>query len=261
MRPQYIMFLKWLPQFYMYCHETPQIDTSPRTIFYRIYKKLDDENFINDVENIPFSVCDIFDDEDDRLWGFSKLLTGVTDSNAPVKKKILKKPSVPYMNSRLRQAIHRKNMSRNAYKKGKVKWDDYRKQRNLTSAINKQSKLTYFRERCDGGPKNQSFWKTINSSWPSATYMHRDFQCLFPQRLRYVALISVLISSVPHIWGVTNDSLLASPPNSRRSPASLISPAPHICGASRTHILTRVVWKILNVVTKILIVLPDYRLP
>ena len=65
------------------------------------------------------------------------------------------------MNSRLRQAIHRKNMLRNAYKKGKVKWDDYRKQRNLTTAINKQSKSTYFRERCDGGSKKQSFWKTI----------------------------------------------------------------------------------------------------
>ena len=101
----------------------------------------------------------------------------------------------------------------------------------------------------------------INSSWPSATYMRRDFQCLFPQRPRYVALISVLISPVPHTWGVTNGSLHASPPNSRRSPASLISPAPHICGASRTPILTRVVLKILNVVTNILVVLPDYRLP
>ena len=107
-------------------------------------------------------------------------------------------------------------------------------------------------------PKNN---RDLNSSWPSATYMRRDFQCLFPQRPRYVALISVLISPVPHTWGVTNGSLLASPPNSRRSPASLISPAPHICGASRTPILTRVVWKILNVVTNILVVLPDYGLP
>ena len=101
----------------------------------------------------------------------------------------------------------------------------------------------------------------FNSSWPSATYMRRDFQCLFPRRPRYVALISVLISTVPHIWGVTNGSLLAGPPKNRRSPASLISPAPHFCGASRTPILSRVAWKILNVVTKILVVLPDYRLP
>ena len=69
-------------------------------------------------------------------------------------------------------------------------------------------------------------WDYLNSSWPSATYMRRDFQCLFPQCPRYVALISVLISPMPHIWGVTKGSLLASPPNSRRSPTSLISLAP-----------------------------------
>ena len=49
------------------------------------YKKIDD-NFLTDVKNIPFSVCDIFDDEVDRLWGFSKSLFGVIDSNDPVKK-------------------------------------------------------------------------------------------------------------------------------------------------------------------------------
>ena len=57
------------------------------------------------------------------------------------------------MNFRLRNAIHKKNMMHNAYIKWKVKWDDYRKQRSLTTAINKQSKLTCFREICDGGAK------------------------------------------------------------------------------------------------------------
>ena len=104
-------------------------------------------------------------------------------------------------------------------------------------------------------------WHVIefNSSWPSATYMRRDFQCLFLQRPIYVALISVLVFPVPHTckWGVTNGSLLPSPPNSRRSPAYLISLAPHICGTSRTPIITRIVWKISNVVTKTLVVLPS----
>ena len=134
---------------------------SPKTIIYRSYKKFDDETFINDVKYIPFSVCDIFDDHDDSLWSFNKLLSDVIDKNAPVKKKIIKKPSVPYMNIRLRQAIHKKNMLYNAYRKGKLKWGVYRKQRNLVTAINKQSKLAFFRERCDGGPQNQSFWRTI----------------------------------------------------------------------------------------------------
>ena len=44
---------------------------SPKTLFYRSYRKFDDETFINDVKYIPFSVCDIFDDHDDRLWNFN----------------------------------------------------------------------------------------------------------------------------------------------------------------------------------------------
>ena len=79
----------------------------------------------------------------------------------PIKKKTLRKPSLPYMNSSLRRAIHKKDMLYNSYRKGKVTWEIYRKQRNLTTAINKQSKATYFRERCDGGPKEQKFWRTI----------------------------------------------------------------------------------------------------
>ena len=54
--------------------------------------------------------------------------------------------------------------------------------------------------------------------FPSAQYMRHWF--------------SVLIFPAPHICVVTNDSLLSSAPNSRRSPTSLISAATHICGAS-----------------------------
>ena len=119
---------------------------APKTIYYRSYKKFDDEIFLNDVQNIPFWVSDIFEDEDDRLWSFGKLFTDIIDKNAPVKKKTLKKPSLPYMNSSLRRAIHKKNMLYNSYRKGKVNWETYRKQRNLTTAINKQSKAAYFSE-------------------------------------------------------------------------------------------------------------------
>ena len=96
---------------------------APKTIYYRSYKKFDDEIFLNDVQNIPFWVSDIFEDEDDRLWSFGKLFTDIIDKNAPVKKKTLKKPSLPYMNSSLRRAIHKKNMLYNSYRKGKVNWE------------------------------------------------------------------------------------------------------------------------------------------
>ena len=134
----------------------------PKTIYYRSYRNFDDDIFLNDVQNIPFWISDVFEDEDDRLWSFGKLFSDVIDKNAPIKKRTLKKPSLPYMNSSLRRAIHKKNMLYNSCRKGKVPWETYRKQRNLTTAINKQSKATYFRERCDGGHKNKSFGGQLN---------------------------------------------------------------------------------------------------
>ena len=99
---------------------------SPKIIYYRWYKKFDDETFINDVQNMPFSIRDVFDDVDDRLWSFNELFADIIDKNTPLKKKTRKK-FLPHMNSRLRRAIHKKNMLYNAYKKGKVKWDTYRR--------------------------------------------------------------------------------------------------------------------------------------
>ena len=65
------------------------------------------------------------------------------------------------MNSKLRKAMHRRDMLRNKYKMGLVEWDVYRIQQNITISIDKKSQATYFSELCEGGAKNQKFWKTI----------------------------------------------------------------------------------------------------
>ena len=133
----------------------------PRKIYYRSYRKFEERIFINDLDCIPTSVCDVFDDPDDKLWCYTKLVSNVVDSNAPIKCKVVKKPSVPFMNGNLRDAMHKRNMLYNKYKKGLATWRSYKSQRNLTTSIYKKSKSNYFRERCEGGNKNQRFWKTI----------------------------------------------------------------------------------------------------
>jgi hypothetical protein len=42
-----------------------------------------------------------------------------------------------------------------------IKWEKFRKQRNLVAKLKKNSMKTYFLERCTGGAKNVSFWKTV----------------------------------------------------------------------------------------------------
>ena len=133
----------------------------PRRVYYRSYKHFNEESYVRDLNSATFMVCNIFDDPDDRAWCFTKVLSDVMEKNAPVKSKVIKKPQIPYMNCKLRKAMHKRNMLRNKYKKGLVEWDVYRMQRNITTSIYKKSQATYFSERCEGGAKNQKFWKTI----------------------------------------------------------------------------------------------------
>ena len=76
-------------------------------------------------------------------------------------KKNIKKPTPVFINSDLRKAIHKKHFLWNKYQNGKVTWNLYRVQRNLVTALRRKSSQIYFKERCNGGSKNQNFWQTI----------------------------------------------------------------------------------------------------
>ena len=85
----------------------------------------------------------------------------VIDEHAPVKKKLIKQESVPYMNGCLRKAMYQRNMARNKFRKyGKQYWQENRRQRNLVASLRKKSLRNYFSQRCI--KKDKTFWKTIS---------------------------------------------------------------------------------------------------
>ena len=133
----------------------------PRKIYYRSYKNFDDNKFIRDISNVPLHVGEIFDDIDDLSWFTSSLIIDVINEHAPVTSKILKRASVPYMNSKLRKAIYRRNMAQNKFRKyGSTYWEDNRIQRNKVAAIRKASIAKYFSQKCSWHDK--SFWSTVS---------------------------------------------------------------------------------------------------
>jgi hypothetical protein len=137
--------------------------TGPRKIMYRSYRKFDDELFKKDIGNIPFHIAEIFDDEDDKYWTFQYLFSEVLNEHAPKKVKILRKPPVPYMNSKLRKEMYKRNMLKNAYFKNKTAqaWENYRRQRNVVTSIRRDSIRKYFNDKCSGDSNGKEFWKTI----------------------------------------------------------------------------------------------------
>ena len=134
--------------------------SEPRRIIYRSYKHFDDDAFINDVSSAPFHVARIFDDVHDASWFTSSLLNDVIDHHAPCKSKLIKCDSVPYMNSKLRKALYKRNMVRNKFRKfGKAYWEENRIHRNNVVSIRKRSIENYFSKNCSR--KDKTFWFTV----------------------------------------------------------------------------------------------------
>ena len=80
------------------------------------------------------------------------LVKYVMDDHAPLKRKRTVKKPVPFMNSKLRKACHRKAMHRNRYfRHGRTKdlWNKYRKTRNEVTKLKTISMKNYFSERCN----------------------------------------------------------------------------------------------------------------
>ena len=113
----------------------------PRHVFYRSYKNFNDVDFCNSISTAPpFHVSEIFDDVEDMAWYTSKLLNDVIDEHAPMKRKLIKQESVPYMNGRLRKAMYQRNMTRTKFSiYGKQYWQENRRQQNLVVSIRKPS--------------------------------------------------------------------------------------------------------------------------
>ena len=65
----------------------------------------------------PFHVAYIFDDVDDTAWFHAALIKDVMDSHAPIKIEIVKKESVPFMDSKLRKSQYKRNMARNKFRR------------------------------------------------------------------------------------------------------------------------------------------------
>ena len=127
-------------------------------------KYFDQEEFTKDLANVPFHICEIFDDINDTVWAQQHLLSSIIDIHAPLKQRFLRKSQVPYMNSQLRKAIHQRNMWRNKHFKDKrdsIARNKYVHYRNKVVKLTKSSVNAYFLKQCEGHGNNKQFFKTV----------------------------------------------------------------------------------------------------
>ena len=73
----------------------PQSENKQKTK-YRSFKNFDQNEFYEDVGQVPFHAAYVFDDIDDIYWAHEKLLTDIIDKHAPVKESLKSKETSFY---------------------------------------------------------------------------------------------------------------------------------------------------------------------
>jgi len=130
----------------------------------RSYKNFDENSYQNDLSTAPFHVSEIFDCVDDSYWFCQELMLEVMNRHAPTKTKVITHSQVPYMNCKLRKSINVKHMLQRRWKKCPTEsnWEQFRRQRNLVTSLQKRSIQHYLKEKCQGTTNGKEFWNTVN---------------------------------------------------------------------------------------------------
>ena len=96
---------------------------------------------MHDIDQIPFSVCNIFDDVDDSYWAFNKLLREIVDEHVPIKRRRTSKQEAPFLNTEYRKMLRKKATCWHAYLKAKnnANWERYRCARNRCTSLKRSA--------------------------------------------------------------------------------------------------------------------------
>ena len=71
--------------------------TRSRKICFRSLKNFSRENFVHDMQIVPFHITDLFDELDDKVYASELLFLGVLNEHAPIKRTMIHGNQVPYM--------------------------------------------------------------------------------------------------------------------------------------------------------------------
>ena len=123
----------------------------PKMIRYRSYKKFDPEKFFQDVTNIDFK-ADV-NDADVAYRNLSSAFKKLVDKHAPLKTKVQRGNTAPFMNQQLQKAIYtrsrlKKRLNKNPTAENRSK---FKKQRSKCVSIRKKAIKSHFKEATKNG--------------------------------------------------------------------------------------------------------------
>ena len=130
-------------------------------VMFRNFKRFSSYDFLDDLQKVDFSQILTCTNPDRAADLFLKLLLGVVNKHAPLKKRRVKHEAIPgWLTEEVKQAMK----TRDDIKKQYGKCDAYKKQRNKVTELIRKSKKAYYNKIASDINSNISeIWKAINS--------------------------------------------------------------------------------------------------
>ena len=141
------------------------------TVTYRPLKKLNADNLIKDLNEVPWTVLDTFDnDPDEMLATWEALVRDVVDRHAPLKSvrvKSMKKPS--WLSDQILRAIKERDRLKKELEKGRIQKVSVNAARNkVVRLIEKAKKEAVINETDNSKLNSRILWKTLESIFPTS---------------------------------------------------------------------------------------------
>ena len=189
-----------------------------KTITRRSLKKFEPSSFNEDLIAVPWSLVDLFDDVDDKVFAFNSLFSGVLDCHAPVKTVRVKKNCAPWISRSIRKEMDKRNKLLRVFlgSRSPSAWNDFKRQRNLVVSLQRKAKIEHFQHLISKNSSPATLWKTLKSVRPLST-SSSNWDALGSDHT------SIANSLNDHFVSVSSSNASLPPPSCSYSPSSTLS--------------------------------------
>ena len=147
-----------------------------RKICFRSLKNFSQENFVRDMQFVPFHIIDLFDELDDKVYAFEQLFLGVINEHAPMKQTMIRGNQVPYMTEQWRKAIrHRHKLWKKfTCNRTDANYEAYKSQHNTCTSLRRKAIKQHFLKKSAETVNPREFWSTFRPFLHTKTKQAND---------------------------------------------------------------------------------------
>ena len=130
------------------------------------YRAFNQQQFRNDIESAPWSVCEIFDDIDDQVWAWQHIYQGIVSVHIPTRQVRMRKNKLPWITKEIKKEQNKRYRLLKLYKVNKDAhtWSLYKATRNRVKRLIRDAEITYWREQFAKSENSKNFWQVVSEA-------------------------------------------------------------------------------------------------